>query len=222
MPQRRRLPFAASWCPPKFYFAGTSWLVLFSLLLSPLLPLLIVAPSLYGCNFLSYLPDSNGVLGYCLLPPGPALSLAPFCHNQLGVFLCLGLALGSVFMNGGWAASRRAGPVLVSSARVHICFLCGLFLERQLLLLSSGRGGRKARPTSPRLPGPAAKLGRFSQELITALRRLPGSLGSGRPPRLSKGSQQPRPRELLALCRGEAISSSPSPPPSSHLVCRTH
>lgn len=108
LPQRRRLPFAVSRCPPKFYFAGTSWLVLFSLLLLPLLPLLIVAPSLNGCNFLGYLPGSNGVFDYCLLPPGPALSLAPCCHYQLGVFLCLGLAFGSVFMNGGWAASRRA------------------------------------------------------------------------------------------------------------------
>lgn len=61
-----------------------------SFLLLPAPPSLPVAAFLYGCNFLSYLSGSNGVFDFYVFPPGPALSLAPRSHYQLGEFLCLG------------------------------------------------------------------------------------------------------------------------------------
>lgn len=121
----------------------------------------------------------------------------------------------------GRAALRRAGAgfsgvyTSVSCAASSLNGNCGSAVGE-----AAGRPGPPPHACLGQLPSQ----GGFSQELISALQRLPGFLGSGRPRGLSKGSQQPRPREL-----GCAVQRHLAATPLSHLVigglaavCRTH
>lgn len=151
-----------------------------------------------GAISFSYLSGSNGVFGFHLLPPGPALSLA--------AAVTISLASSSVWDGPRlgfyeWRAGLLcAGLVPVSLPSTH------LFPVQPLPSMATAAAPQWARQQEGlgHLPAPAClgllpSRGGLSQELISALRRLPGFLGSGRPRGLRKGSQEPRPRERFSL-----------------------
>jgi hypothetical protein len=190
--------------PEKFYFARSPWLLLFSLLLSRSFSSPFPACS---CNFFMgaissaiSLAQMGCLIFICFLQGRPFHLLLAVTISLASSSVWDGLCFGFY----EWRAGLLCAGLVPVLCRAYTSVSCAASsLNGNCCCSAVGEAAGRPGPPPHACLGQLPRQGGFSLELISALRRLPGFLGSGRPRGLSKGSQEPRPREsfLPVLCR---------------------